>query len=117
MHSYKDGYLSGSYVLRYGGSWRCPSCDIENQADRTDCRICTCPRENICCYCKKPNEDDARFCRFCGKKTVFNAFHVFDLEGRSDRIKSSRETDRKYRELGYYYQWEDGPYEDLEDSF
>ena len=97
--------------------WNCPACDIDNQGDRDDCRICMCPRDNVCCSCKKVNQKEARFCRFCGNITAFNAFKVFDPEERKKRIKSSKATDRKYRKRGHYFQWEDGPYQGLEDDY
>ncbi len=113
MHDRRARRDSRAYERRE--PWKCPACNIDNRGDREDCRICMCPRENVCRYCKRPNEEIARYCRFCGKATAFSAYKVFDSAGRNERIKSSRATDQKYRKLGHYYQWEDGPHQGLED--
>ncbi len=49
--------------------------------------------------------------------TVFSAYKVFDPEARKKATKSSQAMDRKYKKLGHYYQWEDGPYQGLEDYY
>ena len=99
------------------GPWDCPLCGIDNRKDRTDCRICMCPRDNFCRKCRKVNEDIARYCRFCGGKTEYNLYKVFDPAERKEAAKSSRAVDRKYKKLGHYFQWEDGPYQGLEDEY
>ena len=91
------------------GPWKCAACGIDNRSDRTDCRICMCPRDNLCLRCKKVNEAKARFCRFCGSPTAFSHYQVFDPEAKKQAIRDSREMDRKYRSVGHYFQWEDGP--------
>ena len=49
--------------------------------------------------------------------TEYNIYGVFDSEERKRKAKSSQAADRKYRKLGHYYQWEDGPYQGLEDYY
>ena len=115
MYNRRDDSYWNLYEHR--DPWKCPSCEIDNRGDRDDCRICMCPRDNVCRFCKKPNENIARYCRFCGKSTMFSAYDVFDPEARKERIKSARATDRKYRKRGHYFQWEDGPYQGLEDDY
>ncbi len=115
MYNSWDDFNWDSYEHR--NPWKCPACGIDNREDRDDCRICMCPRDNVCRFCKKPNEDIARYCRFCGKMTVFSAYKVFDPEARKKATKSSQAMDRKYKKLGHYFQWEDGPYQGLEDYY
>ncbi len=95
--------------------WKCAACGIDNRSDRTDCRICMCPRENSCPKCKKQNENNARFCRFCGSPTLFNLYKVFDPEAKKQAVRESRAMDRKYKKVGHYFQWEDGPYQASEE--
>ena len=67
------------------GPWKCAASSIDNRSDRTDCRICMCPRDNLCLRCKKVNEAKARFCRFCGSPTAFSHYQVFDPEAKKER--------------------------------
>lgn len=97
--------------------WKCPKCGIGNRGDRKDCRMCMCPKENICSKCRKINEGKARYCRFCGSLTEFNRYNVFDPAERKKAARSSKATDRKYRAYGHYYQWEDGPYQGPEEMY
>ena len=95
--------------------WNCARCGIDNRPSRTDCRMCMCPRDNACSKCKKINEPKARYCRFCGALTEFSRYRVFDPEVRKREARSSRAEDRRYRKVGHYYQWEDGPYQAIEE--
>lgn len=59
---------------------KCPRCGTLNNRVREECRFCECPLENLCSDedCAEPNVRKARFCRLCGKPTLYNLHHVFD---------------------------------------
>ena len=105
------------YDSRRREPWDCPACGTDNRADRANCRICMFPRDNLCTKCHQPNEETARYCRFCGALTVYNRFSVFDPEQHEQAVKDARETDRRYMEYGHYFQWEDGPYQGPEEMY
>ncbi len=99
------------------GPWKCVLCGTSNRIDRTDCRYCMCPQENLCTKCKKINEAKARYCRFCGAITEHNHFGVFDPEVRKREAKDAKETIRRYKKYGHYYEWEDGPFQGPEEMY
>ncbi len=107
----------GMFMLHSGPSWNCPLCGIDNLFARTDCRVCMCPKSNTCSKCKKNNEAKARYCRFCGALTVFSCRNVFDPKVRKAAAKRSKDMVRRYQRIGHYFQWEDGPYQGLDDMY
>lgn len=57
----------------------CPRCGTLNNRVRETCRFCECPMENYCSdECGTLNPKNARYCKQCGKPTLFLQAGVFD---------------------------------------
>ena len=71
---------------------KCPRCEAMNDPEREKCRICNCPLENYCSdeSCMASNVEKARLCKYCGRPTVFNKYHVFDETIRARYVLSAK---------------------------
>ena len=80
------------YYRGYGPPVKCPRCEAPNNPVREECRLCNCPLENYCSdeLCMTLNVEKARFCKCCGKPTLFNQYRVFDEEVRNRYVISAR---------------------------
>lgn len=56
----------------------CPLCGTLNNQVRTECRFCGTSLENQCSECGEYSDPSARFCKCCGKPTVYKLSNVFD---------------------------------------
>ena len=58
----------------------CPRCGTLNNQVREACRYCRCPLDNYCSddECGELNVKKARFCKSCGKPTLYSKYQVFD---------------------------------------
>lgn len=68
------------YYKRYLPPVKCPLCGTLNNQVREECRFCNGPLANYCSDedCDTLNTSDARFCKKCGRPTLFNNSGVFD---------------------------------------
>lgn len=66
--------------LAYSSPVPCPRCDTLNNQVRDECRFCGCPMQNWCSDedCETLNLPKARYCKKCGKPTLFSKYKVFD---------------------------------------
>ena len=60
----------------------CPRCGTLNNQVREKCRYCNGPLENYCSDedCMELNLPQARYCKMCGKPTIFLEERCFDEE-------------------------------------
>lgn len=68
------------YYRGYLPPVKCPRCGTLNNQVREECRYCNFPLDNYCSdeECGELNAKKARFCKCCGKPTLFNKYHVFE---------------------------------------
>lgn len=68
------------YYRGYLSPIACPRCGTLNNQIREECRFCDGPLVNYCtdeeCDCE--NQREARFCKKCGRPTIFAKHRVFD---------------------------------------
>lgn len=68
------------YYRGYSIPVSCPRCGTMNNQIRQQCRFCNGPLKNYCsdedCNCL--NMEEARYCKKCGKPTLFMKHKVFD---------------------------------------
>lgn len=111
----------------------CPRCGTLNNRVRETCRFCNCPMENYCSddSCGTLNPAKARYCKQCGKPTLFLQAEVFDEAVCVRKTEEARTYYATYgdprrpeepdpfqkimRELGISNPYEDCAYDDCED--
>ncbi len=96
---------------------KCPRCGTENRIyERKDCRVCVCDLINYCSNpnCRFENAPNARYCKKCGSLTAYSKNGVFDKEYCKPFRRDALATLRKYKKLGIYYQWDNGPMQDYD---
>lgn len=68
------------YYRGYLPPVECPRCGTLNNQVREECRFCNCPLENYCEECDCINQKNARFCKKCGRPSLFSSHKVFNEE-------------------------------------
>ena len=68
------------YYRGYLPPVHCPRCGTLNNQVREECRYCRCPLDNFCSddECGELNVRTARFCKACGKPTLYSKYRIFD---------------------------------------
>ena len=67
------------------------------------CRICGLPRKNECSCCKKPLDQSARFCKYCGAMSIYFKLAVSDPKECELAKRFSKKTISEWKKHGVRY--------------